>query len=328
MTTTHDLYRALRREDPCYWSASLALSVARGAVRTRAEGLWQGHGWAGGHPVEIGGRTYLVRIHDDPDPADAYDDDVHGEVIDRSPYRTRHPEMEWGSGSGIDLADGETVIALDAHHAYRIDKAAESVTHLAGWRSRLYGMARGPARERALSELRDAGDRMLRATETGEHDVYGVSVALGDHVASLWNVELPSYTVAEAIASDAYLGDVVRDLADEALHMAREADEALARSTRHRVVITFDSDAPPDHIDRILGAAYAQIDDAGFYDEADHGNEVRVDTWAVTMEHAKLLPDPATVAGSCPGMSTSPSSSTWTAVTRATSSSGTREAPS
>lgn len=172
------------------------------------------------------GRPYTAEIDYDPEPQWAWDDDVHGEVIDRY----RHPDYIGGEYGG-DRADGETVLALDRATAYRVDKAAESVSALAEWRHR-QGMARGPAYEAARSELLDAGRRMMRDEAT----VYYVTVTDADgRTASVHGVEVYEDTRGERLAAVAYLYDVADDLAAEvAAERQAERDAVAAALPRMR----------------------------------------------------------------------------------------------
>lgn len=233
--TIESTYRRLRREDP-YLPASIALSVARGAADADALGIgWGYHDADGGTVAEIDGQTYRVRLR--PDEGwwgDPYDDDCHGEVVDRwdcttvgnprgssGVYYDRDEKRDRWDGWSHDRADGETVLVLDERHAYRVDNAAESVTALAdhyngrGIGGR--GMARGPARDAARANLRRDGERLHRDL-TAEYGppIYGVEVEDGTgDIEGLYGVDLPDDDAIRSAYSLAYLAEIVRELADE-----------------------------------------------------------------------------------------------------------------
>lgn len=218
--TNVDYYRALRRTEPWPMPARLALSIQRAAHAAEAEGL---------APLLFGGEVtwrhagvdFTVELDQD-EWGDRWDGDCYGEVIDRY----RHPDYIGGE-SGQDRADGETILALDPATAYRVDKAAESVSYLADqwWRD---GASRAVRRDLARTSLVATGREMAR----DESYVYVITVidpATGASE-SLHGVDLDWDTTADRALALSYLRDLARDLAGELLAARHDrADRLRAR---------------------------------------------------------------------------------------------------
>lgn len=229
MTTPCKAYRQLRRDDP-HRPAHVALSIARGAGAAVRAGLPYEE------EVTIHGWPYWVKLH--PDECPAYDDDVHGQVVERWQEGQVHGspglyEGEW-DGWSHDRADGDTVLALDDQRAYVVDRAAGSVSAMSDYYRRSFGMARGPARERARADLVREGRAMARDL-AGYYGppVYVVEVL--DHTggsATLGGVALPD-DGHRHLVSLAHLWDVVGELAAELRADQDETAEALRRRFGH-----------------------------------------------------------------------------------------------